>query len=128
MIRPDLGFETKMTEMPKIAVIVDITVNPDRTEEFEAFVKNEYVPVVKKAKVGALWVSKLVFGGNTNRFTMIEPQANFAELDKGPPMSRVLKPAEVKAMMAKLPDGTIEAVEVTVGVLHPELSVMPATP
>lgn len=120
--QPKLSHTGKMTGPPNVAVLIGITVDPDMDNEFEAFVEKEVIPVMRKTDVAGFWTSRLVFGGNTNEYVIVELQPNFAALDKGPPFLQVMKPEEVEKMFDKLPKGTVETVRVDLMKYLPELS------
>lgn len=126
--RPDLSYTPELTARPNVAVVIHIYVSNGRTDEFENFIVNEYLPVIRKSGIPGMWANKAVFGGNTNKYTLVQLQSNFAELDKGPPMMRVLKPEEVKQLMAKIPKEVVEDVEVYVARYNPGLSIPPPMP
>jgi antibiotic biosynthesis monooxygenase (ABM) superfamily enzyme len=125
--RPELSFTGKIAEQPKLAVVVTTRVMPGREQEFENFVKNDYLPVMKRAPgLKAFFVGQTIFGGSANEYVTVGLVDNFADLDKGPPIRRVLNEAEAEKLMKKLAPGVIVSQTRSVMRYIPELSYMPA--
>ncbi len=125
--RPDMSYDTKMTEPPKLAVVTLLTVAAGRNAEFENFIKNDWLPVVKQSGVKGYWVSQVMFGGDVNQYLIVVPHENFAEMDKGNPVARVLGQDGMMKLQQKLPAGVIAHQERIVSRYLPELSYRPAT-
>jgi hypothetical protein len=124
--RPDMSFTNKMTGPPNIVVVSHVQVAQGRAAEFENFILKEWMPTVKRSGVPAYWMSQIMFGGNVNEFISLTPQENFAELDKGPPIVRVLGADGAAKLMQKLPNGVVTNLERYISRFNKELSVMPA--
>lgn len=124
--RPEMSYAPEMKAPPNVAVAVTIRVKPGKNAEFENYMTNDQLPVIKRSGIAGFWVSKLVFGGNTNEYNLLVLQENFADLDKGPPVYRVLKPEEALKLEQKMPAGVVENVELQVMRYNPDLSVIPA--
>jgi hypothetical protein len=87
--RPDLSYDVKMTAPPKLAMLSSIQMVPGKAAEFEAFIKSDVVPVMRKARLGYA-VSQTILGGDINGFTSLIFYDSFAEIGKGHPFQRVL--------------------------------------
>ena len=98
--RPDLGYEIKMTASPKLALLSDITVTPGKTAEFEALLKSDVVPVMRKAHLGYA-VSQTMIGGDVSGFTSLILYDNFADIGKGHPFLRVLGAEGERQLLTK---------------------------
>jgi hypothetical protein len=99
--RPDLSTDMKtMTGPPKIAVISDIQIAVGKALEYEAFVKADVLPVMRKAKVGYV-VSQTMLGGDVNEYTSLVFYDSFADLGKGSPFQRVLGPEGERQIAVK---------------------------
>jgi hypothetical protein len=83
------------------AILQDVTVINGHGEQYEAYIKNDVLPVVKKANVPGYAVSRTVFGGNGNEYHVVTYLDSFAEIDKGPAQVRVLGQAAAAALTAK---------------------------
>jgi len=122
--RPDLSVMSKRYA-PKLAVVSSVHVANGRNQDFENYLKNDYVPVV--AKGGATYlVSQTIFGGDPNEYVTLTMRDSFAELDKGPVVIQVLGPEGGQKLLDKLPAGTVTHLERSIMRLVPELSIMPA--
>lgn len=120
--RPDLSFAPQRTGAPKLAVISFVHVAPNRNEDYESFLKNDFVPVMKQAGVTYL-VSQTIFGGNGNEYITLTMRDSFADLDKGPVLIQAIGPEAAQKLMQKLPAGTVVNLERSITRFVPELSI-----
>jgi hypothetical protein len=121
--RPDMSIEPAAP--PKIAVVTWTTVAAGRGSEYEAWVKNEFLPVVKRGSGASHLVAQTLFGGDANRYVSLTPRDSFTDLDKGPVAVQVLGPEGNRTMMQKVPAGAIAHVERSLIRFVPELSIAP---
>ena len=71
-------------------------------DQFEAYIKNDYLPVLKKGNVIGYGVSRTIFGGDANEYHTLQYFDSFGEIDKGPVIARVLGgPAQALALTSK---------------------------
>lgn len=124
--RPDLSFATQRTGAPKLAVIHLVHVAPNRNNDYESFLKNDFVPVMKQAGVTYL-VSQTIFGGNGNEYITLTMRDSFADLDKGPVHIQALGQEAGQKLMQKMPAGAVVHLERSITRFVPELSIMPPT-
>jgi hypothetical protein len=122
--RPDLSFEAKRTSPPKLAVVTEVHVATNRNNDFENFVKNDFLPVMKQAQVSYI-VSQSIFGGDANAYIALTLRESFADLDKGPVVNQVLGAEGAMKLIQKLPAGTVTHIERSVTRLVPDLSLLP---
>jgi hypothetical protein len=125
--RPDLTFAPQRTGAPKLAVVQFVDVAANRNTDYENFLKNDFVPVMKQAGV-AYFVSQTIFGGNGNQYITLTMRESFADLDKGPVHIQVLGQEAGQKLVQKLPAGTVVNLERSIMRFVPELSFMPAAP
>src|SRR6185503_2793064 len=125
--RPDLSFAAQRTGAPKLAVVTAVHVAPNRNNEYENFLKTDFVPVMKQAGVTYL-VSQTIFGGDANEYITLTLRDNFADLDKGPVLVQALGQEAAQKLMQKLPAGAVVHLERSLTRLVPELSILPASP
>ena len=123
---PELCYETKLAGPPKLAVVSFVSVAPGRGAEYESYIRNEMLPVVKRSDVPGFWVQQVGLGGDANQYITLTLHNNFAELEKGPPVRRVLGPEGAAKLAQKLPAGVVTHVERRVIRLVPELTYRPA--
>jgi hypothetical protein len=103
--RPDLGYRSEAAgnDMPsKLGVLADVQVVPGRQPDFEAILKTEWAPGLKKANVPSYTVSEVLFGGGIGQYYTFTPIANFAALEKGHPIQQSLGEAGLNRLMAKM--------------------------
>ena len=120
--RPDLSFAPQPTGAPKLAVISFVHVAPNRNQDYESFLKNDFVPVMKQAGVTYL-VSQTIFGGNGNEYITLTMRDSFADLDKGPVLIQAIGPEAAQKLMQKLPAGAVVNLERSITRFVPELSI-----
>jgi len=124
--RPDLSFAGQRTGPPKLAVVSFVHVAPNRNDDYENFLKNDFVPVMKQAGVTYL-VSQTIFGGNGNEYITLTMRDSFADLDKGPVVVQALGQEAAQKLMQKVPAGAVVHLERSITRFVPELSIMAAT-
>ena len=84
------------------AILADVTIVSGHQQQYEAYIKDDVLPLLKKDKTVGFGVSRTVFGGNANEYHEVTYLASFAEIDKGPAQTRLLNAAERAAMAAKI--------------------------
>lgn len=126
-VRDDLSYNMKMTGPPKMAVVTYTSIAPGRSIEYENFIKNDFLPIVKQSGIAGYWVNKMVFGGDVNEYLTVVLHENFAGLEKGPLQVRVLGQEGGMKLMQKLPVGVVVHQERIFARFVPELSYHPTT-
>jgi hypothetical protein len=86
----DLSIRTKTQEKSEYAMITNFYLLAGKEAEFNAWMKNDYLPAMKKAEVKNFWVSQTVFGGEPNERITVRLIKNMAEFDAGPVLTRAL--------------------------------------
>jgi hypothetical protein len=84
------------------AILADVTIVSGHQQQYEAYLKDDLLPLLKKDKAVGFVVSRTVFGGNANEYHEVTYLASFADIDKGPAQARLLTPTERAAMAAKI--------------------------
>lgn len=84
------------------AILADVTIVSGHQQQYEAYVKDDLLPLLKKDKAVGFVVSRTIFGGNANEYHEVTYLASFADIDKGPAQARLLSAAERTAMAAKI--------------------------
>jgi len=120
--RPDLSLMGNMTGPPKLAVINSIHVLPGKGPAFEALLKGDVLPAVKKAGVTNYFVSQTVFGGDPNEYVTLALMDSFAEIGKGSPVARGMGGQAAFNRWAVKVGGIIASQERSVGRYLPDLS------
>jgi len=83
------------------AILQDVTVISGHTEQYESYLRDDVLPVLKKGNVLGMTVSRTVFGGNGNEYHLVTYLDSFAQLDKGPAQVQVLGQQAAAALTAK---------------------------
>ncbi|MBA2602482.1 MAG: hypothetical protein H0U94_02750 [Acidobacteria bacterium] len=125
--RPDLSFRTAPDATPKLAVVATISVVPGRTADFEAVIKSDVIPAMKKAGVQTYSVSQTVLGGNVNEYTTLTYLDNYAAMDQPWGLEKALGQEGMLALGKKF-SGIIEHHERMVVRFMPELSFQAGAP
>ena len=125
--RPDLSFAAQRTGTPKLAVLNFVHVAPNRNNDFESYLRNDFVPVMKQAGVTYL-VSQTIFGGNGDEYITLTMRDSFADLDKGPVHVQALGQEGAQRLVQKIPAGAVVHLERSIARFVPELSIMAPTP
>lgn len=107
--------------------VADYKLLPGKSEEFNAFLKSDFLPMMKKAGMTTVWVSRPVFGGESNHRTIVIPMKKMAEIDLGPFPTRALGAEGAQKFNAKQAT-MVESVSRTISHLRADLSYMPAPP
>ena len=125
--RPDLSFSAQRTGTPKLAVLHFVHIAPNRNNDYENYLKNDFLPVMKQAGVTYL-VSQTIFGGNANEYITLTMRDTFAELDKGPVHVQVLGQEGAQKLTQKMPAGAVVHLERSLTRFVTELSITPPAP
>lgn len=120
---PQMSHMDKMpAAAPKIAVVAFFEANQGRTDELEAFLKNEWLPIVKRSDLPGALVHKTVMGGSPNEYAIVHFETDHKGLDKGNPIIRVLGPEGAAKMYAKLAPGVVKATRIELLEHKPQMS------
>jgi len=105
-------------------ILSDVTIVGGHAEQYEAYIKNDLLPVLKKGNVLVYSVSRTVFGGNANEYHTAQYFESYGDIDKGPLTVRVLGQAASQALAAKATPH-IASLQRTILRYVPELSFAP---
>jgi len=122
--RPDLGFVADQSAHPKLGILSRIQVIPGKQAAFESILKTEWAPLLKKAGVPLYGVYEVTMGGTMGEYYTFTPIENFAVLDAGHPILKVVTPAQYNALLVKI-GAVVSQVERTVDKLDEDLSYGP---
>ena len=121
--RPDLAYEVKMSGPPKLALLSNIQIALGKGSDYEALIKADVLPVMRKAHLGYA-VSQTVLGGDINEFTTLIFYDTFADIGKGHPFERILGADGSRQLTAKAV-GIVTHVERSIVRYVPDLSFAP---
>jgi len=99
--RAELSVQPSSTFKPKAGVLTLTTIVSGHANEYEAYLKNELLPVLKRGKVGGYLVSRTTFGGDANEYATMQLVDSYSEIDKGPLTAQVLGQTAAQALAAK---------------------------
>ena len=122
----DLAIRTRTSEVLPYAMVTTYTLAPGKAQEFNDFMKNDYMPMLKKAEVANFWVSQTVFGGAGERVT-VRLMKKLGEIDDGPIARRTLGAEGARALAAKS-TGITTSTRTMIVRYRPDLSYEPAKP
>ncbi len=106
------------------AILTDVTIVSGHQQQYEAYIKDDLLPLMKKDNAPGFAVFRTVFGGNANEYHEVTYLNSFADIDRGPAQVRLLNPAERAAMAAKITPH-VEHIERTILRYMPDLSYQP---
>jgi hypothetical protein len=109
----DISIRTKTQENSEYAMVTSYHLMAGKEAEFNAWIKNDYLPAMKKAEVKNFWVSQTVFGGEPNERITVRLVKNMAEFDAGPVLRKTLGEEGALKVMAKSA-GMIDSVHYSV--------------
>jgi hypothetical protein len=116
----ELSIHTESKEPAPYAIVMFMRAAPGKGPEFEAWLRNDYIPVMKKAEVSNLSIARNVFG-SMNEYVVARPIQKLAEIDAGPPTRKVLGLEGANKLMAKTA-GMVESVDYRIYRYRPDLS------
>jgi hypothetical protein len=123
---PDLAIRTKTSEPYPFAMVTNYTLAPGKAQEFNAYMKDEYIPMLKKAEVSNFWVNQTVFGGAGERVT-VRLMKTLGEIDEGPVARRALGVEGAQKLAARAA-GIIASIRIAIVRYRPDLSYEAAKP
>lgn len=82
--------------------MTEIEVNPGMGPEFEKFLKNDLIPVLKKAGIKELGVWETAVFGKGGKYIVTEPIASMSQFDNPNPLVKSIGQDGLAAMMAKV--------------------------
>ncbi len=111
-----------MTAPPRMAVVNHFHVVPGRNSEFEEFMRNEWLPVIRRSQIRGFWVAQTQFGGDPNEYITLALHESYAEIDRGSPAARVLGQERGAELFRRLTRDNVIRLERGVSRFVPELS------
>lgn len=119
--RPELSIAPKANEPLKLAVVSSVNAAPGRGPELESLIKNDILPVLKKAELKGYLVSQVMFGGDPYEYVALAMYDSFAQIGQGSPYVKVLGQDGANKLLQK-GTGIVTHVERKVYRYAPELS------
>jgi hypothetical protein len=122
--RPELTIPPKDGRVPQLAVLALRTVIPGKRAEYESYLKNDYIPAMKKAKADGVFVNRIFMGDNPDTYAVVNFIDKWSEFDSGHPLVRELGQQKANAIFDKA-STLIQSSENLVLRYRPDLSVQP---
>ncbi|MBS1810133.1 MAG: hypothetical protein JST84_18375 [Acidobacteria bacterium] len=124
----ELGWmNPKLKSPPLYYIVTERFVAPMRGADYEAFLKNDWLPLVKKADANGMLVSRLRFGGELGHYFVYTPVTDLTELDQPGKVAQTVG-AEALAKTQQKLVGIIQRSENRILRLRPELCILPPPP
>jgi hypothetical protein len=98
---PELSINTPTETPAPFAMVVTYTLAPGRGRDWETFIRDEALPMYRKAEVPNVWVSRTLFGGESLERVVVRPMIKLGEIDDGPITQRVLGTEGAAQFLAK---------------------------
>ena len=122
---PELSWRNpKLSGPPPYVVLTHRWITPFRTREYEDFIKNDSLPLLKKAEANGQTVSRTRFGGGPSEYFIFTPLYDLAELDQPGKVVQMAGADNMTKLYQKLV-GVVQRTETTILRLRPELSILP---
>ncbi len=122
---PELSWRNpKLSGLPPFLVLTHRWITPFRTREYEDFIKNDSLPLIKKAEANGQTVSHIRFGGGPSEYFIFTPLYDLAELDQPGKVVQMAGADNMTKLYQKLV-GVVQRTEVTILRLRPEISILP---
>lgn len=115
----------KLKTMPLYYQVIDRYIATQRGRDYEAYLKNDYLPVAKKADTNGILVSRLRFGGEAGHYIVFNPFNDLTDLDQPSKINQMLGAEGIAKMQQKL-IGVVQRSENRILRLRPEISILPA--
>lgn len=124
---PDISIMGSSPDIGDYVVVSVWRLFPGKGADFTAYMKDDYVPAMRKAGLENFWLSRPIFGGNLEERITVRPLHKLAELDGGPLTIKALGAEKAQALAMKQAK-IVESVSYTVDRIRPDLSLLPAPP
>lgn len=115
----------KLKSPPLYWVVTERFIAPFRGRDYEAYLKNEWLPLVKKADANGTMVSRLRFGGDTGHYFAVGFANDLAEFDQPSKITQAAGGADAIAKMQQKLVGIVQRSETRTLRLRSELSIIP---
>jgi hypothetical protein len=99
--RAELSVIPNPSFKPKAGILTLTTVVAGHADAYEAYLKNDLLPVLKRGNVSGYLVSHTTFGGDANEYASMQLIASYADIDKGPITRQVIGQPAAQALNAK---------------------------
>ena len=98
--RPDLSLLPGNGPVPRLAVVTRLETVPGKHQQFESWVRSDYLDVLRKSNCRAFWVSQTLLGGSGSEYWSLAFGDSFAAFDQSP-MMQVFGPGDTDRTAAR---------------------------
>ncbi len=105
--------------------VTERVIAPFRGHEYEAYLKNDWLPLVKKADTNGALTSRFLFGGEQYHYFIFNPVNELTDFDKPSKVTQAVGGADALNKMRQKLVGVVQRSEVRVLRLRPENSIIP---
>lgn len=124
---PELSWTNpKLKSPPLYYTVTERHIAPFRGRDYEAYLKNDWLPLVKKADSNGTMVSRIRHGGETGHYFVFGSVNDLTELDQPSKVTQAAGGADAIAKMQQKLVGIVQRSETRILRLRVELSVLPA--
>lgn len=124
---PELSWmNPKLKSMPLYWVITERFVATGRTRDYEAYMKNDWIPLEKKADSNGRQVARVRYGGDTYRYFSFGFHNDLTELDPPSKLTQAAGGPEAAARIQQKLEGVVQHSANRILRLRPECSIIPA--
>lgn len=124
---PDVSIDTPMENPGEYAIVTVLRLMPGKAQDWVSFMKDDYLPAMRKADVANLWVSVPAFGADSNQRIMVRMMRKMAEIDAGPAVRKALGEEGARKLGMKA-SGIVASSHMDIVRIRADLSLMPAPP
>lgn len=124
--RPELSWlNPKRQDLAPYVVLLHRWIAPFREPDYENYLKNDYLPLLKKADGAGIIVSRTRFGGEAGVYNVAAPIYDLADFDGPPPAVKSIGQEAYRKLQQKGLAGVVVRSETRVLQLRSELSIIP---
>jgi hypothetical protein len=124
--RPELSWRNpKRQEMAPYYVLLRRWIAPFREPDYENYLKNEFLPLLKKADGPGIAVGRFRFGGESGVYNVLTPIYDLADFDGPNQVQKSIGQEAYRKLQQKALTGIVVRSETRVLQLRPELSIIP---
>ncbi len=122
---PEVGWlNPKLKGPTPYYLVTERFMMPGRSRDYEAYLKNDYLPMAKKADANGILVSRMRYGGEVGHYIVFSPLNDLTELDQPGKMTQMMGAEGLAKMQQKLV-GMVQRSESRILRLRPECSIIP---
>jgi len=126
-VRSDVTIRRATPASYTYGLLSHTVIAPGRLDDYESWLKSDYLPALKKGGVEDYWVNRTIFGGNFNEVNAIRWLKTLGELDGGPILNKAVGAEAATKINAKAAP-MIRSQRLVVVRLRTDLSYMPQPP